>query len=360
MGVSGMGEGSSLEVDGKMIAGKHPGEHRAAQVGPRQDPPGRDRQKSLRNFLPLAAQSRYHCAWKMAYFSTSPAPGHRSLTAKNRVWDFFCLSNETHLAKRRQPAQPRRKTRPTPTKTVPGIPYWPARDPIGESGGVNLYGFVGNDAVGHVDRLGLVDSMDMGERYMREEEKILRNCQPCKDTQLKVAAISKRTAENDRIRWNFTFGITLIDADIGSNDELVNAVAAEIAKVPEPRQPCRTCVIELHVSGHGLTGGVAWNDDDGFNEWSLTDDQAAKIRSMMCSGGVVRLWSCSSGSSPDAQGRLQDMATKLGLPVSGVDGGCSLGMNRGNHSGKDIIWRNPRPKPPLPKPMPPLPNALHG
>ena len=33
---------------------------------------------------------------------------------------------------------------------------WPSRDPIGEIGGLNLYGFVGNDGVNQVDPLGLV------------------------------------------------------------------------------------------------------------------------------------------------------------------------------------------------------------
>jgi RHS repeat-associated protein len=33
---------------------------------------------------------------------------------------------------------------------------WPSRDPIEEEGGVNLYGFVGNDGVGWVDYLGLI------------------------------------------------------------------------------------------------------------------------------------------------------------------------------------------------------------
>ena len=32
---------------------------------------------------------------------------------------------------------------------------WPSRDPIGERGGVNLYGLVGNDGVNYVDYLGL-------------------------------------------------------------------------------------------------------------------------------------------------------------------------------------------------------------
>ena len=91
----------------------------------------------------------------MAYFSTATAPERRNVTGKNRVWDFFRLSNETHPAIRRQPAQPRRKIRPTAMKTASGIPYWPSRDPIGEEGGENLYGFVGNDGVDQIDELGL-------------------------------------------------------------------------------------------------------------------------------------------------------------------------------------------------------------
>jgi len=32
---------------------------------------------------------------------------------------------------------------------------WPSRDPIGEEGGINLYGFVGNEPIWHIDVLGL-------------------------------------------------------------------------------------------------------------------------------------------------------------------------------------------------------------
>jgi len=38
---------------------------------------------------------------------------------------------------------------------VPETGRWPNRDPIGEEGGLNLYGMVGNDAVDHIDHLGL-------------------------------------------------------------------------------------------------------------------------------------------------------------------------------------------------------------
>ena len=93
----------------------------------------------------------------MAYFSTEPASERRNVSGKNRVWDFFRLSNETHPANRLQPAQPRRKIRPTAMKTVSGIPYWPSRDPVEETAGMNLYGFVGNNGIYRSDPLGLCD-----------------------------------------------------------------------------------------------------------------------------------------------------------------------------------------------------------
>lgn len=38
-----------------------------------------------------------------------------------------------------------------------GIGRWLSRDPIGEAGGINLYGYVGNSPLGRVDPLGLID-----------------------------------------------------------------------------------------------------------------------------------------------------------------------------------------------------------
>jgi len=42
---------------------------------------------------------------------------------------------------------------------------WPSRDPIEERGGINLYGFVGNDGVNELDILGMCDASDIGKRY---------------------------------------------------------------------------------------------------------------------------------------------------------------------------------------------------
>ena len=63
--------------------------------------------------------------------------------------------------------QPRRKNWPAPTKIASGVRFygyryydpvtgrWPSRDPIEERGGMNLYGFVGNDGVNGWDYLGM-------------------------------------------------------------------------------------------------------------------------------------------------------------------------------------------------------------
>lgn len=91
----------------------------------------------------------------MAHTLSDRAPGASDLTAKNRVRGNFSSARKPRPANRRQPLQPRRKIRPTTTKTASGIPYWPSRDPIEEDGGTNLYGFVFNDALSWIDRLGL-------------------------------------------------------------------------------------------------------------------------------------------------------------------------------------------------------------
>jgi RHS repeat-associated protein len=47
----------------------------------------------------------------------------------------------------------------------PGAGRWLNRDPIGERGGVNLYGMVGNDAVGRVDVLGLCEGLGQKDDF---------------------------------------------------------------------------------------------------------------------------------------------------------------------------------------------------
>ena len=94
----------------------------------------------------------------MGYSLTTLASRADSFTPKNRVWGLLPVFVRLNTVPGPQPLQPRRKIRPAPMKTASGIPYWPSRDPIGERGGMNLYGFVGNDGVDGIDLFGLDDS----------------------------------------------------------------------------------------------------------------------------------------------------------------------------------------------------------
>ena len=93
--------------------------------------------------------------------------GETHPTAKNRVWGNFSARPEMSQENPSQSLKPRRKNRAVTTKKASGVLYygyryydpvtgrWPSRDPIEEEGGVNLYGMVGNDAVGSWDYLGM-------------------------------------------------------------------------------------------------------------------------------------------------------------------------------------------------------------
>jgi transposase-like protein len=104
--------------------------------------------------LPFSAGRATLRLEKMAYNLTPPSSGKSAMRPKNRAWGFSRNGRALPLENRRRCPKPRWKSRPTPTIFTPGIPQWPSRDPIGERGGVNLYGFVGNDGVDIVDILG--------------------------------------------------------------------------------------------------------------------------------------------------------------------------------------------------------------
>jgi RHS repeat-associated protein len=88
-------------------------------------------------------------------------------TAKSRVRGIFGETQESRPKKSAAAQQPRWENHSTTTKLASGVRYygyryydpvtgrWPSRDPIGERGGENLYGFVYNDPTGWIDILGL-------------------------------------------------------------------------------------------------------------------------------------------------------------------------------------------------------------
>ena len=67
---------------------------------------------------------------------------------------------------------------------------WPSRDPIEERGGVNLYGFVGNNGVGRLDLLGLIIATQENEAY---QNKVLECLKCCGDFEWELDPTIKKT-----------------------------------------------------------------------------------------------------------------------------------------------------------------------
>ncbi|MFC7339635.1 hypothetical protein ACFQY0_20795 [Haloferula chungangensis] len=92
----------------------------------------------------------------MGYYLSEPAPSKSDPTAKDRVWGFVAESDLANLESRPAARQLHRENYGESWKTASGIPLWPSRDPIGERGGMNLYGMIENDAVNLWDFMGLL------------------------------------------------------------------------------------------------------------------------------------------------------------------------------------------------------------
>ena len=61
-----------------------------------------------------------------------------------------------HREKTAAALEPHQENRLSLTKIASGISFWPSRDPIQETGGINVYGMTGNDVVSNYDILGLM------------------------------------------------------------------------------------------------------------------------------------------------------------------------------------------------------------
>ncbi|YCM45267.1 RHS repeat-associated core domain-containing protein [Verrucomicrobiaceae bacterium 227] len=103
----------------------------------------------------------------MGFHLTESPSGESHPTAKNRVRGFFGEQPNLRREKSAATKQPRQGNPSTTTKLASGVRYygyryylpelgkWPSRDPIGERGGINLYGMVENDIINRGDYLGL-------------------------------------------------------------------------------------------------------------------------------------------------------------------------------------------------------------
>jgi RHS repeat-associated protein len=86
------------------------------------------------------------------------APAHgRAITAeqKTALWGFENQPSGSKLHEAAQSPDFAKENEGYSYESAMGRAYWLSRDPIGERGGINLYGMVGNDAVNRWDLLGM-------------------------------------------------------------------------------------------------------------------------------------------------------------------------------------------------------------
>ncbi len=95
----------------------------------------------------------------MGFHAIRASPQQDTPPSKNRVGVFRRSSPLRARSSSPQPVGNVRFTRQPPAIFASGRPCWPSRDPIGEAGGVNMYGFVGNEGVGKNDPWGLTNEI---------------------------------------------------------------------------------------------------------------------------------------------------------------------------------------------------------
>ena len=122
---------------------------------------------------------------------------------------------------------------------------WPSRDPIEEEGGVNLYGFVGNDGIQFVDVAGTFgwpgSKKSKDQRPKKKPSRAWMICNRCKGTQGPMSCITQD--DNGKISDPFTTN----DPKLGKNNGNLPAGEYDIrSKPPSSMDP----------GNESLTGGV--------------------------------------------------------------------------------------------------------
>jgi RHS repeat-associated protein len=179
---------------------------------------------------------------------------------------------------------------------------WVNRDPIGEEGGVNLYGMVGNNIIWALDILG-----------------------------------------------EMTLRLTNSDQSVKFGAEVVNKMADVEKKLSEAiaNDHCATCVQVLELHGHGSEKGV-WigAEEDGGTKLDDTnvDVFAKTIAPKLCSGCIILLSACNTGLAKGDKDWVQRLSNGTGCQIIAPEGYCNGPLSwKNNEIDKGNAGFPPRP-----------------
>jgi RHS repeat-associated protein len=155
---------------------------------------------------------------------------------------------------------------------VSGVFIWLNRDPIQEAGGLNLYGFVGNNSVNYVDSLGL----DITFSGSPAEQKALKDAlQRVRNTPKGKELCNKLLLSNDK----YDIGPTTQNAyfDPATKNIKVDPNFHPPTDTTSGTQPAPTDAILGHEMGHAATGAK----DDGPGNMNNVNQNENPIRTSL-------------------------------------------------------------------------------
>jgi RHS repeat-associated protein len=190
---------------------------------------------------------------------------------------------------------------------------WPSRDPIEERGGVNLYGFVGNDGVGSLDAAGLSP--------VRISEYFTFN----------------QTQVDDFASKGFEAVFTP-NQSVKSLQEVVDRVKKVVGEDREKR-----CLSNLVIWAHGGPGNIEFTDEKGLNNSAFKTYETYQkmvelgkdpadlglaaleevesilllkvLRCYFCPDAKVVINSCNSGKDEAGKVFEKNLSDLLGVPI---------------------------------------------
>ncbi len=148
----------------------------------------------------------------------------------------------------------------------PNLQRWPNRDPIGENGGINLYGFVGNNPLDRVDRLGLLITTTPGIPHVSNDRHnnylIFYISCPSGFQVQNVAAHYDNTAMLAAMyQWYVDSGeggSTIVNLQKYSQD-INNQLGGSFGGIQDPGQPnCAGNPVEVHAYMRTRLAAPAW------------------------------------------------------------------------------------------------------
>jgi RHS repeat-associated protein len=193
---------------------------------------------------------------------------------------------------------------------------WPSRDPIEESGGLNLYGFVGNDVVNGMDRWGLAKvTVDLSF--------VENDIQDLSDQNIEIANLSFWAGFWGYLRGFAPGHVSVSLRDYNNRDKVQAKGYWDALKDLILKQLGKDdCIEKIIIRGHGNAkqwGGI-WNEnvdkegrpENEFFKWikerKCADDCSINILTCGCAGGDY------------AQNRMIALAVVTGFKVIGNDG----------------------------------------